>query len=64
MTMPTEDDILKRAKTLCAQGGYVWREADAPGDPEDSELGRVIDDPSRLEYLKRAREQLIREARE
>jgi len=64
MTEPTEDQILQRAKALCSGDGYAWNEEEAPSDIEDGDVMPTIDDSTRVEYLNRAKEQLMREARE
>jgi len=62
MTEPTEDQILLRAKALCADDGYAWDEEEAPRDTEDGdEVPPMAGSAERIDYLTRARLELLRE---
>ena len=61
--LAAEGEILRRAKMLCSEDGYVWGQEEAPGEPGDGDVMPPIDDSTRTEYLNRAKEGLMPETR-
>ena len=59
MSEPDHVVVMKRAKELCAQDGFVWWELAYEAEPNP--LRRQVSDNRRQEYMARARDQLRRE---
>jgi hypothetical protein len=64
MTEPTEDDILQRAKELARMDGNAWDDEEGRGEQAEGEVAVITDESERIEYLNRAKRQLLREAQD
>jgi hypothetical protein len=61
MAMPTEDQILQRAKALAVKEGNNWNDQQSYQKAEDGEAPPMTDGAERADYLRRAKEGLLRE---
>jgi hypothetical protein len=63
MPIPSEADILARAKALCEQDGNVWDERERRRMAARGHVQPFIDDARRIAYLAQAKLELMQEAR-